>query len=102
MGMMLFCLKQAMRWVYNLRVNTIIIFNHDPLQKTLFLLLSKQVFREQFKEQLCSNLCPILCTTLSTNFHKGEKHGNTFLFKAIVHKCYSNIHKEGGVVNVNA
>ena len=96
MGMMLFCLKQAMRWVYNLGVNTIIIFNHDPLQKTLFLLLSKLVFREQFKEQLCSNLCPILCTTLSTNFHKGEKHGNTFLFKSIVHKCYSNIHMEGG------
>ena len=33
MGMMLFCLKQAMRWVYNLGVDTIIIFNHDPLQK---------------------------------------------------------------------
>ena len=61
----------------------------SPAKKTLFLLLSKLVFREQFKEQLCSNLCPILCTTLSTNFHKGEKHGNTFLFKANVHKCYS-------------
>ena len=34
MGMMLFCLKQAMRWVYNLGVNTIII-NHDPLQKNI-------------------------------------------------------------------
>ena len=69
---------------------------HSLQKKTLFLLLSKLVFREQFKEQLCSNLCPILCTTLSTNFHKGEKHGNTFLFKSIVHKCYSNIHMEGG------
>ena len=95
MGMMLFCLKQAMRWVYNLGVNTIII-NHDPLQKNIVpppleTCLPRTIQRTTLFESLPNSL--------HNSFNKlsqRRKHGNTFLFKSIVHKCYSNIHMEGG------
>ena len=102
MGMMLFCLKQAMRWVYNLGVNTIIIFNHDPLQKTIVpppleTCLPRTIQRTTLFESLPNSL--------HNSFNKLSQRRKTWKHFPVQINCTQVLQQHsygGGGVNVNA